>query len=118
MTQVKQFYALLFLALFVLQGCGTLGYTNVDTTRKAIVVATAEVRAANMLLQDLIDTGSISQSDARKALNSLQSAKNRLQAGLNAIDVAGDSAMGENNLHRANVALSVALNLLAPLVEN
>ena len=105
-------------AAFSLPACSTLGYENVDTTRKAIVVANAEVRAANFLLQDLIARRAISQNQASNALNNLQKAKDNLQTALNAVDVFGDPATAANNLQRANVALSLAINLLAPLVEN
>ena len=100
-----------------LSACSSLGYENVDTTRKAIVVANAEVRAANLLLQDLITRRAISATDATRALDSLQTAKDQLQTALNAVDVAGDPATAASNLQRANVALSLAINLLAPLVE-
>ena len=101
---------------FLLQSCSTVGYENVDTSRKAIVVATAEVRAANLLLQDLIQRNAVSDSDARTALTQLTVAKDNLQTALNAIDLAGDPATAATGLQRANVAISVALNLLAPLV--
>lgn len=118
MYRYKTFYGAIFLALFVLQGCATLGYENVDTTRKAIVVATAEVRAANLLLQDLIARRAISSSQATQALASLQQAKDHLQTALSAVDVAGDPATAGTRLQQANAALSVAINLLAPLVED
>ena len=118
MNQYKTFCGAVFLALFVLQGCASLGYENIDTTRKAIVVATAEVRAANLLLQDLIARRSIGRDDAERALRSLQNAKDLLQTALSAVDVGGDPALAGSNLQRADAALSVAINLLAPLVEN
>ena len=118
MNKFKTFYGAVFLALFVLQGCASVGYGNIDTTRKAIVVSVAEVRAANLLLQDLIARRSIDRDDAERALQSLQSAKNLLQTALSAVDVGGDPALAGSNLQRANAALSVAINLLAPLVEN
>jgi len=114
----KPFFNAVFLALFLLQGCASVGYENIDTTRKAIVVATAEVRAANLLLQDLIARRAISNSQATQALASLQQAKNHLQTALNMVDIAGDPASAGTRLQQASAALSVAINLLAPLVEN
>lgn len=108
-------------AAFLLAGlsaCSTLGYENVDTSRKTIVVAIAEVRAANLLLQDLIKRNAISDDDASNALNQLIIAKDQLQTALNLIDLVGDPATAATNIQRANLALSVAINLLAPLVEN
>lgn len=108
-------------ATFLLAGlsaCSTLGYENVDTSRKTIVVAIAEVRAANLLLQDLIKRNAISDDDASNALNQLIIAKDQLQTALNLIDLVGDPATAATNIQRANLALSVAINLLAPLVEN
>lgn len=107
----------LLLASMLLVGCSTLGYENVDTTRKAIVVANAEIAAANSLLQDLIGRRAISREHAERAHNTLQSAHNSLQTALDAIDVAGDPVTAANHLERANMALSIAINLLAPLVE-
>ena len=105
-------------AAFLLPACSTIGYENVDTTRKAIVVANAEVRAANLLLQDLIARRVISSAQATETLANLQQAKNHLQTALNAVDLAGDPATAGTNLQRANAALSVAISLLAPLVED
>ncbi|KKK74166.1 hypothetical protein LCGC14_2886490 [marine sediment metagenome] len=105
-------------AMVTLQSCASLGYEDIDTTRKAIVVANAEVRAANFLLQDLIARRAISKKDAGRALQSLQTAKNNLQSALNAVDVSGDPVLAGSKLERANISISVALRLLAPLVEN
>ncbi len=110
-------YAMLIMVGMSVQSCATMGYENVDTTRKAIVVGVAEVRAANLLLQDLIDRRAISRSDADAALRNLQSAKNQLQTALSAVDVAGDPVTANKGLERAKVTLSVAMALLAPLVE-
>ena len=105
-------------AMVTLQSCASMGYEDIDTTRKAIVVANAEVRAANFLLQDLIARRAISKKDAGRALQSLQTAKNNLQSALNAVDVSGDPVLAGSKLERANISISVALRLLAPLVEN
>lgn len=122
-AQRNTIYLLLFSLLMMLSvigvvSCSTLGYENVDTTRKTILVANAEVRAANLLLQDLVQRRAISQSDAAVALNSLQTAKNHLQTALSAIDTAGDPVTAGSSLNRAKVSISVAMALLAPLVEN
>jgi hypothetical protein len=108
--------AMLMMMLSV-QSCSTMGYENVDTTRKAILVANAEVRAANLLLSDLVDRRAIDRDDARSALNSLQDAKDHLQTALSAVDVAGDPVTAGSSLERANAAISVVMVLLAPLVE-
>ena len=105
-------------AMVTLQSCASMGYEDIDTTRKAIVVANAEVRAANFLLQDLIARRAISKKDAGRALQSLQTAKNNLQSALNAVDVSGDPVLAGSKLERANISISVALRLIAPLVEN
>ena len=108
----------LVVLIFLLASCAAQQYQNVDTTRKAIVVATAEVRAANLLLQDLIQRHAITPSQANRALASLQDAKNQLQTALNAVNVAGDPLTAQNALERADVLLSFAINLIAPLVED
>ena len=99
--------------MLALQGCATAGYENVDTTRKAILVATAETRAANMLLQDLINRGVIDNNSAREALSALRAAMASLQAGLNVIDTNGDPFTAQSTLERANVSINVALILLS-----
>ncbi len=101
-----------------LSACSTLGYENVDTSRKAIIVGVAEVRAANLLLQDLIKRNAISDDDAKNVLSQLIIAKDQLQTALSAIDFAGDPATAATNIQRANMAMTIAINLLAPLVEN
>lgn len=111
-------YLLFLLASFIgAAGCTSMGYTDVDTTRKAILVANAEVRAGNLLLQDLVNRQVIGKDDAEKALKSLQDAKNHLQTALSAVDDAGDPVLAGTNLDRANIALSLAVTLLAPMVE-
>lgn len=121
-TQRNTIYLLVFTLLLMLSSiavvsCSTLGYENVDTTRKAILVANAEVRAANMLLQDMISRGAIDQQDAASALRSLNQALGQLQTGLSAIDDAGDPKLAQGNLNRAKVSISLVMALLAPLVE-
>ena len=115
--QVRWLFAAV--TLLLMQGCGTLGYQDVDidTTRKAIVAANAEIRGANLLLQDLIQRRAISQSQAQSAKDALQNAKDGLQIALNAVDVGGDPAAAENRLAAVNASLSVALNILGPLVQ-
>ena len=112
------FYVLFLLASFLgAAGCTSMGYTDVDTTRKAILVANAEVRAGNLLLQDLVEREAIGKSDAEKALKSLQDAHNHLQTALSAVDDAGDPVTAQNNLDRAKIALNLVVTLLAPMVE-
>ena len=114
--RVSFFTLMLMLGLIVgssLQGCATAGYENVDTTRKAILVATAETRAANMLLQDLIQRNVIDDNSAREALSALRASMASLQTGLNAIDVSNDPITAESTLARANASLNLALILLS-----
>lgn len=105
--------------LIAMQGCTALGYgeVDIDTTRKAIVAANAEIRGANMLLQDLVTRRAIDRDDAQRALSALQEGKNHLSTALRAVDVSGDPATAANRLELANTAISVALSLLGPLVE-
>jgi len=111
------FYALLISLGMTMQACSTLGYENVDTTRKAIVVSIAEVRAANFLLKDLVDRRAISSFDAEDALENLQEAHDLLQTALSAVDSAGDPVLAGKNLDRAKIALNLVMALLAPLAE-
>jgi len=107
-------FIILCLALVLqTQACSTIGYENVDTTRKAILVATAETRAANLLLQNLIVRNVIDDNSAREALNALRDSITSLQLALNAVDISGDPLTAENTLERANQSLNIALILLA-----
>ena len=118
-TQRQAYGCLLFVfvALFYM-GCASMGYENVDTTRKAILVANAEIRAANLLLQDLIQTGQIEQDDAARAHQSLQSAKDNLQTANDLLNLVGDPAGATSSLERARVSLNLAITLLSTMVEN
>lgn len=118
MKSVKIYYttflSLLLLSLILtVQSCATTGYENVDTTRKAILVATAETRAANLLLQDLINRNVIDNVSAREALGALHAAMASLQTGLIAIDIGGDPLAAKSTLARANASINVALILLS-----
>lgn len=114
LTSYKKFTTLIFLSLFVLQGCTTLGYENVDTTRKAIVVANAELRAANLLLQDMIVKRQVNREQAETALASLQDTHNFLQNAADSLALSNDPQIADSNLQRATSTLSLVISLLAP----
>jgi len=111
-------YLALALFLSVQTSCSTLGYENVDTTRKGILVANAELRAANFLLQDLIQRRAISSFDAEDAHEKLQEAHDLLQTSLAAVDAGVDPLLMEDNLSRAKAVIGIVLALLAPLADN
>jgi len=115
----KSTVMLVYMAMLAitLQGCETLGYEGVDTSRKAIVVAIAEVRAQNLLVQDLVQRRAISRDQAQSALNTLTEALDYAQTALSAVDISGDPVTAGTNLQRANTSLSIAIGLLAPFVE-
>lgn len=101
-------------ATFLLQSCSTFGYENVDTTRKAIIVANAELRAANLLLQDMIVKRQVNREQAETALASLQDTHNFLQNAADSLALSNDSQIAESNLQRATSTLSLVISLLAP----
>lgn len=110
-------YAIPFLfLLFWLSGCATLGYDDIqiDDTKDAILVANAEIRGANFLLQDLIRREAISKADAQTAKDHLDDAHDVLNEALAAVDLHGDLFTAEDKLDAAIWALDVALRLLAP----
>jgi len=117
-THWRGVIGLLILALFIvnIQGCATLGYENVDTTRKAIVVANAELRAANFLLQDLVSRGAITDASATSALKGLRDAHATLQTALDALTLNGDPVAAQNALDRANSSLSLVILLLSNFI--
>jgi len=96
-----------------LSGCSALGYEGVDTSRKAVLVAASEVRQANELLQDLIRRNVIPDDKARDALDRLTQASDGLRIAQREIENNGDPVTVDDNLARANIAISIALSLLA-----
>jgi len=108
-----QYAAMLLLALVSIQGCSALGYEGVDTSRKAVLVASSEVRQANQLLQDLIRRNVIPDDKARDALERLRQASDGLRIAQREIENNGDPVTVDDNLARANIAISIALSLLA-----
>jgi len=118
LAKFTNFYliALIFLSLLTglaLQGCATQGYENVDTVRKAIFVADAEIRGANLLLRDLVERHVIDTDRANKALQSLRDAHSANQLALDAITLSGDPATAGSHLERVNSALTLALALIS-----
>jgi len=105
--------ALMCFGMLTLNACSTLGYENVDTTRKAIVVANAEIRAANLLLQDLITRDAITDASAVSALNALREAHAGLQTALDALTLSGDPAAAQTALDRVNSSISLVILLLS-----
>lgn len=117
---MKRYFTVSLLAL-MLSGCGTFGgnpYSDVDidSVRKAIIVANAEVRGANLLLKEVIQSRLISQVQAQRSLDALQTAKDGLQNALNAVDLSGDPLLGQDHLDTALRSLDLVLQILAPLV--
>ncbi len=111
--RVFAFIIALAIGIVSIPSCSTLGYENVDTTHKPIVVANAEIRAANLLLQDLIRRDAITDDAARSALNTLRTAHGHLQTALDALALSNDPAAAQTALERANVALSLSITLLS-----
>ena len=106
------------LALAVgLPGCGTLGGYDIDTARKAAVVANGEIRSGYLLLESLVESRAINSTDARRAQSSLDDARSAIRASFTAIQTAGDPSQAESNTERALVALDVAMGILAGYVE-
>lgn len=103
--------------LSMASGCATAGYEGVDTTRKAILVSTAEVREGNKLLQDLVRRNVIENDDAREVLSHLRDAHAVLQEALTIVQTNGDPATAETLLARANVTINIALGILSQFVD-
>ena len=111
-------YPILLICILAIPSCATQGYEGVDTSRKAILVVDAEIRGANMLLQDLISRNVIDSASAREALAALRDAHTANQAALDAVSGGGDPLTAEGSLERANRALSVALILVSQFTGN
>ena len=112
---------LTLLSVLMLTGCGLFGGgygdVSIDSVRKGIVVANAEVRAVNMLLQELIRTDSISSDDAQDVLNHLRTVNNALRDANRAVDETGDPLAAENAVARAQSGLNLAWTVLSPLLS-
>lgn len=121
LLQYRNFYALLLYCCMAmgLQACETLGYGGVDinTTRKSIAVANAEIRGAVLLTQDLLGRGAITPHQAQETKDTLQDAKDALQGALIAVDRDGDPVKAESGIESAKIAIRIALNFLGPMVE-
>lgn len=117
MKSIRNVYWAMIAGLFtmaIVQACSTVpGYENVDTARKSILVANAEIRGANLLLQDLARRDVISAEDAQAALQSLREAHGTLQTALSALDVGGDPVTAQSGIERANRAITLALTILS-----
>lgn len=109
--------AFLLICLLAVASCQTFKYENVDTVRKGIVVANAEIKAANLLLQDLIKRQVISQDKATDALNALQAALDELKNAHEIIKISGDPFEAQAGVERADAALTLAITLLSAYVE-
>jgi hypothetical protein len=98
-----------------LSGCGLFGgYSSVDidTTRKAAVVANAEVRGGYLLLESLVENRAITSEAARRAQGHLDTANESIKATFRAVQAGGDPTQAEDSLSAANTALDLALALL------
>lgn len=93
------------------------GDVTIDTTREAIVIANAELRAANLLLQTLIRSNSVSRDQAQAIKDELQNANTSLREALEAVEQVGDPLLGRDSVTKASRALDVALRLMAPLIQ-
>lgn len=107
-------------AVALLSGCAVFGDGNpyervdIDTVRKGILVANAELRGANLLLKEVIRSRTISAEDAQRALDELKKTRTTLQLALNAVDLAGDPVEGQSHLDSAILSLDIVLAILAP----
>ncbi len=100
--------------VFGLPGCGTFGYggVDIDTARKAAVVANAEVRGGYLLLESLVENRAINSTQARQAQQHLDTANDAIKATFRAVQAGGDPSQADNLMSTANTALDLALALL------
>lgn len=122
MERAARIFVLWVVSLTILYGCvgvpGQYRAVNVESVRQGIALATAELRAANFLLQDLIVKKNISKDDAQKALNYLLISKQSLSSANAAIAI-GDPGVPDSQaqLARAIEFLDLVLAIMAPHVE-
>ena len=102
----------------MLVGCAALpSYKNVEDTRDAILIVTTEARGANLLLQQLIRAGTISDADARDALSQLREISRGLREANSAIDLSGDPIKANSELDAAKRTTRLLLRLLSQYVN-
>ena len=111
------YMAMLMVITLALDGCANpYGNVNIDTTNKALIVAIAETRAANLLLQEVIKARVIDQGQAQSVLDTLRTTLQTLQAAKDSVAVSGDPTQGLDALDTAARSLDFVLGILAPLV--
>ena len=109
---------LIFLGFF-LTGCQSNPYDQVkiDTIREGIVVANAEVRAGNALLQELIKNRSLTdKAVAQDALDKIKEVHAGLATATTAVE-AGNISEGQDELEKATNIIDAVLLLLSPYLE-
>jgi len=117
--KLQHFTIGLFMGLVLTtMGCTSNPYSGVtiDSTNKALAVATAELRASNLLLQEVIQSRLINRAQAQQIKDQLQEGLNVVSASAAAVALSGDPADGQDGLDRATRAIDFALAILAPLV--
>ena len=97
-------------------GCALYGDTNIDTARKAAVVADAEIRAGYLLLESLIVGRTIDAEAARKVKNALDDARAGVRLTYNAVR-SGDAVGGDDLLTRALGALEIAMTIMGEIEQ-
>lgn len=103
------------LAVLFVGGCSALpgyGDTKIDTARKAVVQASAEVRAGYLLLDNLIDNRTIDAATARSAKDRLDQANAGVNTVFMQIQRNGDPSQIGDSLEATLVAIDVAMGLL------
>lgn len=103
-------FCLGFYAVLGLAGCATYG--DIDTARKAAVVANAEVRGGYLLLEELVQNRAVSAAQAREIQSTLDDANEAVKSAFRAVQAGGDPTQAATSLERANAILDVALSLL------
>lgn len=106
------------MALLLVTGCTLTSpfAGKVNTANKGFVVAVAEIRAANLLLQQLIQDNHISQADAQLAKDRLDEALTLVEQSKAAV-AAGEQTEGQTALQSAVLAIDAALLILGPAVD-
>jgi hypothetical protein len=112
-------FLLLLLLAITLPACSVLGYgdTNIDTVRKAAIVADAEIRAGYLLLESLIANRTIDADSARSVKDKLDDARNGVRVTFSVVRAGGDPVAGDDLLTRALNALEIAMTIMAEIEQ-
>lgn len=124
-TSLSPWFASVFIVILFasfLSGCAQFGGNpyegvKVDTGRKGIAVTLAELRGANLLLQEIVAYEVITSDDATKIADQIELREKDLERAAIAVAMTGDPSQADNALGLAASTYGVVMGVLAPYLN-